>query len=114
MNLKAPAAQLKTDLPAVFLALKDPDMPLSAKLLAALTVAYALSPIDLIPDCIPVFVTRNVDYKTLDSSLAQYDGKTATRIQIGKGAEHFIRTGRGRQITRQEAEEIIHRATPIC
>jgi len=54
MNLKAPAAQLKTDLPAVFLALKDPDMPLSAKLLAALTVAYALSPIDLIPDCIPV------------------------------------------------------------
>ena len=40
---------------------------------------------DGIPDCIPVFVTRNVDYKTLDSSLAQYDGKTATRIQIGKG-----------------------------
>ena len=40
---------------------------------------------DGIPDCIPVFVTRNVDYKTLDSSLAQYDGKTATRIEIGKG-----------------------------
>ena len=40
---------------------------------------------DGIPVCIPVFVTRNVDYKTLDSSLAQYDGKTATRIQIGKG-----------------------------
>ncbi len=40
---------------------------------------------DGIPDCIPVFVTRNVDYKTLDSSLAQYDGKTATRVQIGKG-----------------------------
>ena len=40
---------------------------------------------DGIPDCIPVFVTRNVDYKTLDSSRAQYDGKTATRIQIGKG-----------------------------
>ena len=40
---------------------------------------------DGIPDCSPVFVTRNVDYKTLDSSLAQYDGKTATRVQIGKG-----------------------------
>lgn len=54
MNLKARAEQLKNTLPAVFLALKDPDTPLPAKLLAALTVAYALSPIDLIPDCIPV------------------------------------------------------------
>ena len=31
-------------------------------------------------------------------------------LQIGKGAEHFIRTGRARAITREEAEEIIHRA----
>ena len=40
---------------------------------------------DGIPDCIPVLVTRNVDYKALDSNLAQYDGKTATRVEIGKG-----------------------------
>ena len=40
---------------------------------------------DGIPDCIPVLVTRNVDYKMLDSNLAQYDGKTATRVPIGKG-----------------------------
>ena len=31
-------------------------------------------------------------------------------VQMGKGAEHYIRTGRARQITREEALEIIHRA----
>lgn len=54
MTLKERAAQLKTDVPAVFLALKRKETPVSAKLLAAVTVAYALSPIDLIPDFIPV------------------------------------------------------------
>lgn len=54
MSLKEKAKQLKTDIPAVFLALKDRKTPWYAKLLAALTVAYALSPIDLIPDFIPV------------------------------------------------------------
>ncbi|MEA4870915.1 hypothetical protein SDC9_207191 [bioreactor metagenome] len=54
MDLKARAKQLKTDLPAVFLALKKRETPWTAKALAALTVGYALSPIDLIPDFIPV------------------------------------------------------------
>lgn len=54
MNLKERAKQLKTDIPAVFLCLKSKDTPLAAKLLAAITIAYALSPIDLIPDFIPV------------------------------------------------------------
>ena len=54
MNLKEKAKQLKTDIPAVFLALKDKETPLHAKILAAITVAYALSPVDLIPDFIPV------------------------------------------------------------
>ena len=54
MLLKEKAKQLKTDIPAVFLALKDKKTPWYAKLLAALTVAYALSPIDFIPDFIPV------------------------------------------------------------
>ena len=31
-------------------------------------------------------------------------------VQMGKGAEHYIRTGRARQISREEALEIIHRA----
>lgn len=54
MNLKQRAARLKADVPAVFLSLKDSETPWYAKALAAVTVGYALSPIDLIPDFIPV------------------------------------------------------------
>lgn len=54
MNLKERAKKLKTDIPAIFLALKDKETPIAAKLVAAVTVAYVLSPIDLIPDFIPV------------------------------------------------------------
>ena len=54
MTLKERAGKLKADVPAVFLALKDGETPLSAKVLAAVTVGYALSPVDLIPDFIPV------------------------------------------------------------
>lgn len=54
MSLKDRAKQLKTDIPAVFLALKRKETPWYAKVVAGLTVGYALSPIDLIPDFIPV------------------------------------------------------------
>ena len=54
MCLKEKAKQLKTDVPAVFLALRDKKTPWYAKVFAAMTVVYALSPIDLIPDFIPV------------------------------------------------------------
>ena len=49
MNLKERAARLKTDIPAIFLCLKSKETPLIPKILAGVTVAYALSPIDLIP-----------------------------------------------------------------
>ncbi|MGN0682858.1 MAG: YkvA family protein [Oscillospiraceae bacterium] len=54
MDLKQRAKRLKKDIPAVFLALKHKETPVIAKILAAVTVGYALSPIDLIPDFIPV------------------------------------------------------------
>ena len=54
MNLKEKAQKLTKDIPAVFLALKDRQTPLSAKILSAIAVSYALSPVDLIPDFIPV------------------------------------------------------------
>ena len=54
MSLKERAEKLKTDIPALFLALKDSRTPAAAKLFAGITVVYALSPIDLIPDFIPV------------------------------------------------------------
>ena len=54
MDLKQRAKKLKNDIPAVFLALKDKDTPLIAKIIAGITVAYALSPIDFIPDFVPI------------------------------------------------------------
>lgn len=54
MTLKEKVKQLKTDIPAVFLCLKSKDTPLIARILACITIAYALSPIDLVPDFIPV------------------------------------------------------------
>jgi uncharacterized membrane protein YkvA (DUF1232 family) len=54
MSLKERAKQLKIDVPAVFIAMKKKETPLLAKLLAGFTVLYALSPVDLIPDFIPV------------------------------------------------------------
>ena len=53
-KLKERAKQLKTDVPAVFIALKRKETPVLAKIIAAVAVVYALSPIDLIPDFIPV------------------------------------------------------------
>ncbi|MGN0312128.1 MAG: YkvA family protein [Lachnospiraceae bacterium] len=54
MNLKERAKKIKMDIPTVYLALKDKDTPMLVKIFAGITVAYALSPIDLIPDFIPV------------------------------------------------------------
>lgn len=54
MNLKEKAKQLKNDVPAIYLTMKDERTPVTAKVAAFLTVAYFLSPIDLIPDFIPV------------------------------------------------------------
>ena len=53
-KLKERAQKLKTDIPAVFLALKEKRTPWYARIIAAVIVVYALSPIDLIPDFIPV------------------------------------------------------------
>lgn len=54
MNLKERTRKLKADIPALFLSLKDNDTPIFAKVFAGITVAYALSPLDLVPDFIPV------------------------------------------------------------
>lgn len=48
------AAQLRVRLLAVWKLLRHPDTPLAPKLAALLVLAYALSPIDLIPDFLPV------------------------------------------------------------
>src|SRR3954467_11807677 len=48
------ARALKRDVVAVWIAARDPRVPWYAKALAIAVAAYALSPIDLIPDFIPV------------------------------------------------------------
>ena len=53
-NLKSRARTLKKEAVAVYIAAKDPRTPWYAKVIAFITVAYALSPIDLIPDFVPI------------------------------------------------------------
>ena len=48
------AKELKRETYALYLAYRDPRVPWYAKVVCACTVGYALSPIDLIPDFIPV------------------------------------------------------------
>lgn len=48
------ARAVKRDLLALWLAARDPRTPLRAKIMALVVVSYAFSPIDLIPDFIPV------------------------------------------------------------
>jgi uncharacterized membrane protein YkvA (DUF1232 family) len=53
-KLKEKAKALKRELTALYYAYQSPQTPLSAKIILFITLGYALSPIDLIPDFIPV------------------------------------------------------------
>jgi uncharacterized membrane protein YkvA (DUF1232 family) len=53
-RLKRWARRLKVEVHALYLAYRDPRVPLYARVFAAVVVGYAFSPIDLIPDPIPV------------------------------------------------------------
>jgi len=53
-RLKQRARALKSETYALYLACRHPRMPLHARILAVVVVGYAFSPLDLIPDFIPV------------------------------------------------------------
>jgi uncharacterized membrane protein YkvA (DUF1232 family) len=53
-SLKTWAKQIKRDSYALYLACRHPDTPWYARVVAGLVVGYAFSPIDLIPDFVPV------------------------------------------------------------
>lgn len=53
-RIKVWARELRRDVIALWLAARDPRVPWYAKAFAAVVAAYALSPIDLIPDFIPI------------------------------------------------------------
>lgn len=52
--IKGWAKKLKHDVLVLWFALKNPQTPLLSKVVGFFTVAYALSPIDLIPDFVPI------------------------------------------------------------
>ena len=98
-SLRQRARAIKRDTLALYLAARHPETPLYAKALAVLIVGYALSPIDLIPDFIPVlgylddvillpvailFCIRLIPDHVLDACRAEAaarfaDGKPASR-----------------------------------
>ncbi len=53
-RIKSWARDLKRDVVALWIAARSPRTPMAAKLVAGAVAVYALSPIDLIPDFIPV------------------------------------------------------------
>jgi uncharacterized membrane protein YkvA (DUF1232 family) len=88
------AAALTQDTYALYLASRDPRVPRLAKLVVVLVVAYALSPIDLIPDFIPVLGYLD-DMLLLPMGIALAiklmprdvweDCKSQARAQLGSG-----------------------------
>jgi len=82
-RLETWARALKRDTHAIYLAARDPRVPWYAKFLAVCVAAYALSPIDLIPDFIPVL-------GLLDDLVIVPLGITAVAWMIPEGvlAEH--------------------------
>jgi uncharacterized membrane protein YkvA (DUF1232 family) len=58
-RLKRVAGRLKVEVHALYLAYRDPRVPLHARIFAAVVVGYAFSPIDLIPD--PILVIGYLD-----------------------------------------------------
>lgn len=54
MTFKEKAHALKVYIPALFIAMKKRETPIAAKIVAGIAVGYAFSPIDVIPDFIPV------------------------------------------------------------
>ena len=53
-KMKAWSGRLKSEIKALYLAFRHPDTPVFAKVWVGCVVAYAISPIDLIPDFIPI------------------------------------------------------------
>ena len=54
MSIKERAKELQYKVPAVYIAMRKKETPILAKILAGFVVIYTLSPVDLIPDFIPI------------------------------------------------------------
>jgi uncharacterized membrane protein YkvA (DUF1232 family) len=96
-NLKQQAKKLKIETYALYLAIRDPRVPLFARIFAGLVVGYAFSPIDLIPDFIPV-----IGY--LDDLLLVPVGIKLAILMIPKNV--MVES-------REKAQEIISQGKPV-
>jgi uncharacterized membrane protein YkvA (DUF1232 family) len=100
-SLKAKAKQLKQHTLTVYFVARDPRTPFFVRALAVLVAAYALSPIDLIPDFIPVIgylddlllvplglvlVVRLTPPEVLDSARAQAQLAASRPVSYGAAA----------------------------
>jgi uncharacterized membrane protein YkvA (DUF1232 family) len=89
------AAMLRNETYAVYIAARDPRVPWYAKALLGLILAYALSPIDLIPDFIPVFgYLDDVIIVPLGIAIAIRMIPAQVMIDARKQAEHIGNTGK--------------------
>ena len=76
VNLKENAKLIKKMIPALWIAMKKKETPFLAKCFAILTLGYALSPIDLIPDFIPVLGwILAPSYAVISATLSLYNTK---------------------------------------
>jgi uncharacterized membrane protein YkvA (DUF1232 family) len=99
------AKRFNTEVYALYLAYKDPRTPWHARLFAALVAGYAFSPIDLIPDFIPVLgylddvllvplgvvlAIRMIPKEVMDASRAKADEHLAEARPVNKIAAAII------------------------
>lgn len=93
------ASALKEDTLALFLAARHPATPWYAKLLVAAIVAYALSPIDLIPDFVPVLGYLD-DLVLLPLGIALAIRLIPAAVLVQCRAEASVRSASGKPVSR--------------
>ncbi len=99
-RLKERASVLKSETAALYLAFKRKDTPLLAKIIVGITVCYALSPIDFIPDFIPVLgflddvlilpLLIALAIKIIPKQILKECRKEAETMQKGEASKRFI------------------------
>lgn len=97
-SLKVKAKALKEEIVAIYLAYQKKETPLIAKIMAFLVVAYAVSPIDLIPDFVPILgylddlLILPIGIR-LVLKLIPKEVMAQCRIEAKKGLKEGIKTG---------------------
>ena len=105
-TLRQRARAIKRDTLALYLAARHPETPWYAKALAVLIVGYALSPIDLIPDFIPVLGYLD-DVILLPAAIFVCIRLVPAHVLDGCRAEAAARFAEGKPTSRTAAVVII-------